>query len=241
MIEELRKQFLPRFIETARRRLRRVMEQARPEAHDRATELVSELHTLAGEAALLGYTEIARLAADAESAAVRWREDRKDASLVACSRGARSVGRALDALFAQGGEAAAAARTGAEDGAARVLVVDDSVLGAGLLRDVLEHGGLRAEDAQDLAAALDLARRFAPQVVLCDLHLADCSADELIGRLRALPELERSRILLVSGLSDDELAVAARGLAVDGWVSKRHGLDHVVARVSAVLASEGRP
>jgi HPt (histidine-containing phosphotransfer) domain-containing protein len=59
--EELRRVFLPRFLTGARQRL----ERARAGDHSQAA---AELHSLAGEAMLLGLTELSQLAVEGERA-----------------------------------------------------------------------------------------------------------------------------------------------------------------------------
>jgi HPt (histidine-containing phosphotransfer) domain-containing protein len=63
---EVRKRFLPRFREIAAERLARMRA---PDAQ--AVVAVEQLHALAGEASILGVTEVAEQARAAES---RWRE-----------------------------------------------------------------------------------------------------------------------------------------------------------------------
>ena len=55
----------------------------------------------------------------------------------------------------------------------RVLVIDDHEDGAESLRLLLEASGHSVEVAHDGRTGLELARRFAPDVVLCDIGLAD--------------------------------------------------------------------
>jgi HPt (histidine-containing phosphotransfer) domain-containing protein len=68
MIDELRRRFLPRFLEGGRGRLARA-ESACDGGPKTLSTAASELHSLAGEAALLELGEIARIARAGEQAA----------------------------------------------------------------------------------------------------------------------------------------------------------------------------
>lgn len=231
MIDDLRGQFTAQFLEVAKRRVAHALLLLAPDAHASAPQLLAELHTLAGEASLLGFDDVAAAASEGEIAARRWNSTKETPALVACARAVRYVARLLEGL----GTGATAAEPAAAERRHRVLVVDDSALGAALLRDILEHHGFEAASATDAPAAAEAARRLRPDAVLCDVHLPNCSVTELVATLRAVPEAATARLLLVSGLSEGELAAEAKEAAADGFVSKREGLDAVVARLAAML------
>ena len=69
MDDALIRRFLPRFIDTARGRLSRSRELLAQGEMSDAVDLITELHTLAGEAAILGLRDIAALAQEAETEA----------------------------------------------------------------------------------------------------------------------------------------------------------------------------
>ena len=68
MLEELRARFRNRFIDTARDRIRRCLTMLSESG--RAMELASELHSLAGEAAMLGLDSISATARSGEEALI---------------------------------------------------------------------------------------------------------------------------------------------------------------------------
>lgn len=81
---------------------------------------------------------------------------------------------------------------------ARVLVVDDDPL----IREILE--GLLADSCElalacDGPEALKLAEQDCPAVVLLDVMMPGMDGYEVCRRLRQLPGLEATRIILVSG------------------------------------------
>ena len=102
----------------------------------------------------------------------------------------------------------------------KVLICDDAVLYPTLLsswfRDdpEIEVTGTVSTGAQ----ALEQAGELQPDVVLLDHLLSDAVSDELAPRLRE--RVPGVRIVLVSGLAEDELAEAAAAIGAEAWVRK---------------------
>jgi two-component system CheB/CheR fusion protein len=88
----------------------------------------------------------------------------------------------------------------------KVLVVDDNVDAADSLRMVLEaQGGHSVRVAYDGAAALAAAREFRPDVALLDIGLPKgMDGYEVAQRLRALPGLERTSLVALTGYGRTE-------------------------------------
>lgn len=236
MLDELRARFLPQFLDTARQRMQRVFGLLSPEHPANAREVVAEVHTLGGEAGLLGYPEVASLAKDVEQAALRWQGSSDAGDVVTCARSARLLVRALKAL--EPPDRVTPPPVSARSRSLRILVVDDSALGSVLLRDILERAGHVATAAHDLETAVVEAQRLRPEIVLCDVEMPGCTIGDVVARMRALPEAEGARVFLLSGLDDAELEARALAVGADGFLSKRDGLDAVVARVARLASGK---
>ena len=101
---ELRREFLPRFLVAARRRL----EDARTASFSR---LAGELHSLAGEAMLLGLPEISALASEAEGVARRSFENADAAARASCARSLSRLVEMVEELSAQSQPSSSAVAT----------------------------------------------------------------------------------------------------------------------------------
>ena len=88
--------------------------------------------------------------------------------------------------------------------ARRVLVVEDNLDAAETLRDLLELSGFEVEIAASGDAGVATARRFHPEVVLCDLGLPGMNGFEVAKALRHDPETAGSRLIALTGYGDDE-------------------------------------
>jgi len=101
-------------------------------------------------------------------------------------------------------------------GTGRVMIVDDDREGGSSLDVLLRLYGYEVEHAVDLNAALQLARRLRPQVVLMDVAMPDADGYEVARRLRAMPEMAAgASFIAVSGFGqpDDFRRSAAAGFA----------------------------
>jgi HPt (histidine-containing phosphotransfer) domain-containing protein len=71
MVDDIKRRFLPRFAALAKERIRVGLDVAASLEGDQALVLARELHSMAGEAGLLGFTELLSLARVAEVAATQ--------------------------------------------------------------------------------------------------------------------------------------------------------------------------
>ena len=245
MLEELRARFRNRFIDTARDRIRRCLTMLSESG--RAMELASELHSLAGEAAMLGLDSISATARSGEDAARQWNAA-STAAQVACARAVRTLRQQVEAFAAEpvAGEAASPDARPPSNGLAsglpsisidapasdrqRILVVDDSALAGEELADSLGRAGFEVRVAADRDAAMREIHGFAPALVLTDVQMPGVTLVSLCDALRAATS-RPLKILLMSGRTDDELAIVARATRADGFVSKQHGTEHIIAHV----------
>jgi CheY-like chemotaxis protein len=86
----------------------------------------------------------------------------------------------------------------------RVLVVDDNLDAVHSMAMLLRVMGHDVQFAINGFAAIDVARSFRPDVILLDIGLPDFRGDEIARQLKFEPGLQRTRIIAVSGSSDEE-------------------------------------
>jgi signal transduction histidine kinase/CheY-like chemotaxis protein len=115
----------------------------------------------------------------------------------------------LPLAAAAGGEdapAAAATRLPAppDETARRVLVIEDNQDTATIMRDFLELSGFEVETASSGGDGLDRARRFRPEIVLCDLGLPGMNGFEVASALRRDPQTAAARLIALTGYGGDE-------------------------------------
>ncbi|HEX8789937.1 MAG TPA: hypothetical protein VF765_03230 [Polyangiaceae bacterium] len=77
-MDELLAKFLPRFASLARERVQRATECVSSRKHEAAAEIAHDMHSLAGEAGLLGLEGVTTTARCAEEAARRFGDTREE-------------------------------------------------------------------------------------------------------------------------------------------------------------------
>lgn len=234
MQDELRARFRTRFIDTARGRVRKSVGLLSDD--DGAQTLMTELHSLAGEAALLGLKDISDAARAGELMARDWVEGDVSAKLK-CVRLVRTVSRHVEAFAALPPEPIPGEESQPEpkkERNRRVLVVDDSTLAGEHIADSLEDSGLETKLATEPKTAIRMVEKFAPRIVISDVNMPGVNLEELCRELREASRTPLS-IVLLSGMTEDELAVRASQVGADGFVSKGSGMDKVVDKISRLL------
>ena len=121
-----------------------------------------------------------------------------------------------------------------DNGAGRVLVVDDEPTIVEIVGRYLERAGYEAAGAADGFEALEQAAAERPDLVVLDLMLPGIDGIEVMRRLRELPGPPLAVILLTArGEESDRLVGLLQG--ADDYVVKPFSPAELVARVGAVL------
>jgi two-component system CheB/CheR fusion protein len=97
----------------------------------------------------------------------------------------------------------------------RVLVVEDNLDSADMMDFMLKLGGHEVRTAHDGPAALEAARLFQPQVVLCDIGLPGMNGYEIAARLRAAPEFNQALLIALTGYGQEEARRRAKEAGFD--------------------------
>jgi len=87
----------------------------------------------------------------------------------------------------------------------RVLIVDDDLDALHTLAMLLKLMGHHVDFAINGFAAIEVARKFRPEVILLDIGLPDFKGYDIARQLKWEPGLEGMRIIAVSGSTDEEV------------------------------------
>jgi DNA-binding response OmpR family regulator len=119
-----------------------------------------------------------------------------------------------------------------------ILVVDDEPKIVKLTRDFLEKDGFKVISAADGAAALQMARREKPDLVVLDLMLPEMDGWEVCRALRRESDLP---VIMLTARSEDSDQVIGLELGADDYITKPFSPRTLVARVRALLRrTQGR-
>ena len=118
-----------------------------------------------------------------------------------------------------------------------VLVVDDVPDNIALLNDALDEAGYTVLVATSGEAALSLAARALPDIVLLDAVMPGLDGFEVARRLKADPLTAAIPIVFMTGLTETEHVVAAFAAGGTDYVTKPIKPREVLARIGAHLQS----
>jgi CheY-like chemotaxis protein len=109
----------------------------------------------------------------------------------------------------------------ASGGPRRCLVIEDNLDAAESMGLLLELSGHQVEIAHDGRQGLEAARRFRPDVVLCDIGLpGGLDGYEVARRMRQDPALSGIRLIALTGYGQEEDQRRAREAGFDVHLTK---------------------
>ena len=115
----------------------------------------------------------------------------------------------------------------------KVIVVDDEVSIATLLKFNLEQAGFEVETAHDGKSGLKLAEKKDAVLIVLDLMLPEMDGLEVCKRLRQ--QKVNTPILMLTAKDDEFDKVLGLELGADDYLTKPFSPREVVARVKAIL------
>jgi len=119
---------------------------------------------------------------------------------------------------------------------ARVLVVDDDHTVAEVVASYLRGAGLEPRHAADGAAALELAGRWQPDLVVLDLMLPGLDGLEVCRRLRSARDGQHPLpVIMLTALGEESDRVLGLETGADDYVTKPFSPRELALRVQAVL------
>jgi len=110
----------------------------------------------------------------------------------------------------------------------RVLVVDDEPQVVWMLQFSLEAEGYQTYSARDGAAALNEVKEHHPRLMLLDIMMPIMDGWTVLENLKALPEDERPRVVVVSARSSLRDRAKAAELGADAFIAKPFNVDDLL-------------
>lgn len=118
----------------------------------------------------------------------------------------------------------------------QILIIDDAQAGRVMLAEALSTAGYRCEQAPGIRAGLEQALKNTPDLIICDVCLADGRAYDLLEQLQHHPQLADLPVILISGLAIDAEAVRkGMDLGADDYLVKPFRIQTLLSSVAARL------
>jgi len=123
-----------------------------------------------------------------------------------------------------------------DSGRKRVLVVDDDEAIVEMFKELLERDG--RFEVKTAATGYDagiVTEQFRPDVILLDYKLPDVNGNVVCRTIRANPNYEHMRIIVISGVADPEEIQDLLAAGADEFIKKPFDINVVIDRVAELV------
>jgi two-component system cell cycle response regulator DivK len=121
----------------------------------------------------------------------------------------------------------------------RVLIVEDNELHIKLMRDLLAFYGYVTIVAGLGAAAVDIARKMRPDLILLDIQLPDMAGTEVAGRLKADPRTRTTPIVAITAFAMPGDRERFLDSGCDDYIAKPISIGAILTLVERYTAPPG--
>ena len=119
-----------------------------------------------------------------------------------------------------------------------ILVVDDEVHFRELLRSVLKFAGYEVSTADDGEAAIARCRTDKPDLILLDLVMPGLSGIETCRRLKAIPHIKDTPIIILTACNDTETITESFAVGAVDFIVKPVNSELLKQRVAYTLTND---
>ncbi|MBL8516968.1 MAG: response regulator [Betaproteobacteria bacterium] len=120
----------------------------------------------------------------------------------------------------------------------KILIVEDEETLRNNLARMLRLENHEVESAENGRIALEVVRRFPPDLVLCDVNMPEMDGFALLEQLRKNEATELIPFVFLTALDDRESLRRAMLLGADDYLTKPFARDDVLAAIAARLARQ---
>lgn len=122
----------------------------------------------------------------------------------------------------------------------KVLVVDDEEPILELLKYNLEKSGYEVKTAENGMKAVEIARKFTPDLVLLDIMMPKMDGVETCRLIREIPEMQKSFVVFLTARSEEYSEVAAFDVGADDYITKPIKPRALMSRISALFRRDSK-
>jgi CheY-like chemotaxis protein len=119
-----------------------------------------------------------------------------------------------------------------------ILVVDDEPGALILAGIMLERAGFSVLKASSAQTARETLEHHTPHLILLDITLPDRNGIEVCGWIRQQPPLEKTPVIMLSGLSDGVTIERCKAAGANDFLIKPIRYTDLLAKLKAYLAAE---
>jgi DNA-binding response OmpR family regulator len=124
----------------------------------------------------------------------------------------------------------------------KIVLVDDDKVTLRYLEHFLERNLFSVRTALDGQTAFDLVKEEKPSILICDLVLPRVDGVELCKRIKANPDLARTKVILMSAVyMGSTLRPVARDCGADAYFNKPIRSTQLLEKIYELLADADGP
>lgn len=117
----------------------------------------------------------------------------------------------------------------------KILLVDDEVGFAEILRDLILMDGYEVELVYDGQEALDKLNEFIPDLIIADIMMPRIGGIELYHKVRQIPAFKTVPFLFISGYENERILKDLHDAELFGILSKPIDVDQIQKTISKIL------
>lgn len=123
-----------------------------------------------------------------------------------------------------------------DSGKKRVLVVDDDEAIVAMFTDLLGRDGrFEVRTASTGYEAGIITEQFRPDVLLLDFKLPDINGNVVCRTIRANPNYEHMKIIVISGVADPDEVAELQAAGADEFIRKPFDINSVIEKMTELL------
>ena len=116
----------------------------------------------------------------------------------------------------------------------KILIADDEPDIVEIISFHLEKAGYQVESAKDGSEAIEKAKQFQPDCIILDIMMPKRNGFEVCEYLRSNKEFDKTFIVLLTALNDEDSHIKGLELGGDDFVNKPISPKVLVSRISAL-------
>lgn len=117
----------------------------------------------------------------------------------------------------------------------KILIADDEPDILEIIRFNLEKEGYEVESAKNGMEALEMAKKFHPDLIILDVMMPVRNGWEVCNQLRMMPEFRQTLIIFLTALSDEHSEIKGLESGADDFLAKPIRPNVLLSKVNALF------
>jgi len=101
-----------------------------------------------------------------------------------------------------------------------ILLIDDEPAWLTSVGQILRREGYTVKGVATALEALDVLRKFRPDLIVSDLRMPDMNGFDLLEKIKALPQVSATPVVFLSAIDDFHAKKVAKELGAAGCITK---------------------